>query len=116
MPYQVAKDIMAYCTSCKRNLIHIIVALDGEKIARVLCRSCKKEHAYKPPKGVKETLTKKRTPKAPPRKKVEDALKKWQAAMEKCNGLPGKVYFLTGIFDAGDKIDHGTLVWGLSTS
>ena len=113
MAHQVAKDIMAYCTSCKRNLIHIIVALDGEKIARVLCRSCKKEHAYKPPKNVKEAQPKKRTPKAPPRKKAEDALKKWQTALEKCNGLPGKVYSLTGIFDAGDKIDHGTFGMGI---
>jgi hypothetical protein len=113
MPYQVAKDVISYCTSCKRNLVHVIVALNGEKIARVLCRSCKKEHAYHPSKGVKEASTKKRTSKTSPVKKAEKTLKAWQTALEKCNSLPGKVYSLTGLFDDGDKIDHGTFGMGV---
>ena len=113
MPYQVAKDVISYCTSCKRNLVHVIVALNGEKIARVLCRSCKKEHAYHPSKGDKEASTKKRSSKASPVKKTDKALKAWQTAMEKCNSLPGKAYSLTGTFGAEDKIDHGTFGMGV---
>lgn len=113
MPYQVAKDIIAYCTSCKRNLVHVIVALNGERIARVLCRSCKKEHAYHPSKGVKEISAKKRITKAPPAKKAEKRLRAWQTAMEKYNGIAGKVYSLKGTFDAGDKIDHNTFGMGV---
>ena len=113
MPYQVAKDIMAYCTSCKRDLVHVIVAVDGDKIARVLCRSGKKEHAYHPIKGVKEAAKKKRNSKATPAKKAEKTLRAWQTALEKCNGQSGKAYSLTGSFDEGDKIDHSTFGLGI---
>ena len=113
MPYQVAKDIMAYCTSCKRDLVHVIVAVDGDKIARVLCRSCKKEHAYHPIKGVKEAPKEKKISKAAAVKKAEKTLRAWQTALEKCNSQPGKVYSFTGAFDAGDKIDHSTFGLGI---
>jgi hypothetical protein len=33
MGNQVAKDVVAYCTSCKMGLIHSIVTVDGEKRA-----------------------------------------------------------------------------------
>ena len=32
MGNQVAKDVVAYCTSCKMGLIHSIVTVDGEKV------------------------------------------------------------------------------------
>ena len=46
-----ASEILAYCGNCKMDLSAIIVAKVGAKIAKVQCKTCKKERAYKPPKG-----------------------------------------------------------------
>ncbi|MBW1799769.1 MAG: hypothetical protein JRJ85_03470, partial [Deltaproteobacteria bacterium] len=59
MTNKVSEDIVAYCTSCKMDLAHVIVALDGEKVKKVLCKTCNKEHVYKAP----------REGKVPPKKK-----------------------------------------------
>lgn len=55
----VGKETLAYCTSCKMDLNHVIVAMKGDRIAKVQCLTCKKEHAYKAAKGVTEPTAKK---------------------------------------------------------
>lgn len=115
MSYQVAKDIMAYCTSCRRNLVHIIVAVDGEKIARVQCRSCKKEHAYHPPKGAAKSTSRKKAAKTPARKKPDAGPGKWEKVMEKHQGLPSRPYSMAGTFEIEDKLDHSTFGMGVVT-
>src|ERR1700747_3688973 len=50
----VGKEALAYCTSWKMDLNHIVVAMKGDRIAKVQCLTCKKEHVYKAPKGVTE--------------------------------------------------------------
>lgn len=47
-------EILAYCGSCKMDLMATVVAKVGGKIAKVLCNTCKKERAFKPAKGVTE--------------------------------------------------------------
>lgn len=105
MGYQVAKDIVAYCTSCRMNLVHLIVAMDSDKVVRVLCKTCKREHTYHPPKGMLESMRKKTSPNSPAKKKVEGP-GDWELAMEQYNDMPAKRYTLEGLFQEGDKIDH----------
>ncbi len=50
----VGKEAIAYCTSCKMDLNHTIVAMHGDRIIKVQCRTCRKDHAYKAPKGIKD--------------------------------------------------------------
>lgn len=54
-----ASEVLAYCGACKMDLAAIIIAKVASKIAKVQCKTCKKEHAFKAPKGVSEpgTLT-----------------------------------------------------------
>ena len=47
-------EILAYCGSCKMDLAAAIVAKVGSKIVKVQCKTCKKERAYKAPKGITE--------------------------------------------------------------
>lgn len=47
-------EVLAYCGNCKMDLAAIVVAKVGNDIAKVQCKTCKKERAYKPPKGVKD--------------------------------------------------------------
>ncbi|MCB9701806.1 MAG: hypothetical protein H6711_07940 [Myxococcales bacterium] len=57
MPYQVGQDIDAWCTRCRLDTTHVIVAMasDGTKPKRVECTSCHGQHNYRPPKTAKAT-------------------------------------------------------------
>ena len=50
----VGKDTVCYCTRCKMDLGHMIMSMVGSVPARVMCRTCKSEHNFKPKRGVKE--------------------------------------------------------------
>ena len=39
--------VATYCTKCKLDLGHTIMAMVGEKIVRVKCRTCGSEHNYR---------------------------------------------------------------------
>jgi hypothetical protein len=45
--FRVAGEVDAFCTRCKLNLAHTIVAMVGSKIARVRCNTCGGEHAFR---------------------------------------------------------------------
>jgi hypothetical protein len=113
MGEQVAKDIISYCTRCKMDLVHLIVAMDGEKIKRVLCKTCNKEHAYRLPKEGKGSPAKKRTTRAARSKKITDPAIEWEKALEVSKDIPAKCYTFDGSFEAGDRVDHGTFGLGL---
>ena len=47
-----------YCTRCKRSTDHSIVAVVGEEVQKVLCRTCNTEHKYRHNESGKKELTK----------------------------------------------------------
>lgn len=113
----VAKESLAYCTSCKMDLNHVIVAMKGDRIAKVQCLTCKKEHVYKAPKGVT-------TPSAAPKtkKKKEESGEaasstsievEWEKLMSTHKAAPVKPYTAKGLFLLGDKISHPTFGEGI---
>jgi hypothetical protein len=51
---ETGSEVLAYCGNCKMDLAAIVVAKVGDDIAKVQCKTCKKERAYKRPKGVKD--------------------------------------------------------------
>ena len=114
MSKQVSEDIVAYCTSCKLDLAHVIVALDGEKVKKVLCKTCNKEHVYKAPKEGKVPSKKKKTT-ANSKKKTISPLEEWERAMEQAKDAPIRVYAQDGSFAEGEKVDHSTFGLGLIT-
>lgn len=108
----VAKEVLAYCTSCKMDLGHIVVAMQGDRIAKVQCKTCKKEHVYKAPKGVTEPTAapakKSRAKKAsgdsaPESNPIE---LEWEKLMATHKNAPLKQYTTKGVFLLGDKINH----------
>lgn len=48
MTAAVGADIESLCSKCG-DVWHVVVAKVGDKIARVLCKQCGKEHRHKPP-------------------------------------------------------------------
>jgi hypothetical protein len=51
MKTSAGSEIDAWCTSCRMNLNHRIVAMVGSTVKRVLCLTCNKQHNYRAPKG-----------------------------------------------------------------
>jgi hypothetical protein len=70
---EAATEVLAYCGSCKMDLAATVVAKVGAKIAKVQCKTCKKEHAYKAAKGVTEPGAEGAAPKKRASKKASAA-------------------------------------------
>jgi hypothetical protein len=45
--YRVGGDVDAFCTRCKMDLGHTVLAMVGNKPARVRCNTCQGEHAFR---------------------------------------------------------------------
>ena len=114
MVNQVSEDIVAYCTSCKLDLAHVIVALDGKKVKKVLCKTCNKEHVYKAPKKGKAPPKKRKTT-AKAKKITISPLEEWETAMGQAKDAPIIVYAQDGSFKEGEKLDHSSFGKGLIT-
>ncbi len=106
----VAQETLSYCTSCKIDLAHTIVSMKGDQIAKVECKTCKKTHAYKVPKGVTEAAPKKK--RVSKKKADSEALTastieaEWEKLMNAHRDAPFKPYGLKAKFALGDKIKH----------
>ncbi len=100
-------NIASYCTKCKLVLDHSIIAMDGETIAKVKCRTCGSAHKYRSAADIK-------TPRASRKKEV--AVKTAEALWESClNEAKGKerMYDMTGKYRIGDIVVHTTFGKGV---
>src|SRR5882762_8316192 len=77
----VGKETLSYCTSCKMDLNHIIVAMKGDRIAKVQCLTCKKEHNYRIPKGISEPARKKKKAEAAAAEAATSIEAEWEKLM-----------------------------------
>ncbi len=55
---RLGDDIDDHCSRCKRTMTHSIVAMVGEEVSRVRCRTCSNEHAYRKNRTGKKEMTK----------------------------------------------------------
>jgi hypothetical protein len=116
----VGKEALAYCTSCKMDLNHIIAAMKGDRIAKVQCLTCKKDHVYKAPKGVTEpgkaaakTARAKKKAAAAQEEAAHSIEVEWQKLMLAHKDAPTKGYTTKSNFGLGDKINHPTFGEGI---
>lgn len=106
---EVGSEVLSYCTSCKMDLNHVVVAMQGDRLARVQCRTCKKEHAFKAPKGATTPGAK---PKRASKKKdtaadlVHSIEAEWEKLMAAHREAPIKSYSMKSKFMLGDKLRH----------
>lgn len=102
----VGKDVLSYCSKCKLNLGHTIVAMkDAKHIAKVKCNTCGNIQAFKDPSvssKQNKTRTKKTTMKPSKIISVSDL---W---MEKMSSTKKKStpYAMDQKFVPGDILDH----------
>jgi hypothetical protein len=104
----VATETLSYCTSCKMDLNHVVVAMKGDKIAKVQCLTCKKEHLYRAPKGASEPIAKtSRSKKADDSESGHHPIElEWEKLMASHKDVPSKSYSPKSQFLLGDRINH----------
>jgi hypothetical protein len=112
----VGKEIVSYCTKCKMDLGHTIMAMKGANPARVMCRTCKSEHNFKVKKGIKDPNAVK-VAKVPKEKKekVDKAVPVELEWMKQINGSTKSLrhYAANEAFHFGDKVSHPSFGEGI---
>ena len=117
-------EVDAYCTSCRTDKVHRVIALVGNTPKRVECLSCKGHHLYRPTqeqkdaaaahkrasKGEKGTAAARpsRSSLAPTRaqKREEDLVASWEKAIAGKPFDQFKPYRIDKAFSKGDLIRH----------
>lgn len=78
-------EVDSYCTKCKLDLNHRIISMDGDKVFKVECLTCRGHHKYRRPKSAeppKKRVTKRATEGKVAKPKAIDQLKKaWEQAI-----------------------------------
>lgn len=58
MTANAGKEVDAWCTKCRMDLNHRVVAAVAGTPKRVECLTCHTQHNYRPPKGAKDPIPK----------------------------------------------------------
>lgn len=119
----VGKEVLSYCTSCKMDLNHVIIAMEESKIAKVQCLTCKKEHLFREPKGSKSASAKKRKKSTDSSQEGEASVSsessahsielEWQRLMELHQASAVKPYTMKAQFQLGDRLNHSSFGEGI---
>jgi hypothetical protein len=114
----VASEVLAYCGSCKMDLNAVVVAMKGDRVAKVQCLTCKKERVYKAPKGIDTPTATPAAKKRASKKKEEEQTAtsieaEWEKLMSTHKDTPSKSYSTQGQFILGDKIKHASFGDGI---
>ncbi|MBE9535555.1 MAG: hypothetical protein IMF07_00105 [Proteobacteria bacterium] len=98
------ENTVCYCTKCKMDLSHTIVAMIEDKIVRVKCRTCGSEHNYRD-RTKKRATIKKGTSTAKRATPVKSPERRWEEAVFKAKGqdIP---YEMSGSYNKGDIVLH----------
>lgn len=111
-PLTAGSEIDSWCTRCKMDLGHRIVAMVAQAPKRVVCMTCGSEHNYRAPKATaalprapRHVATKQSAEaaaKKPPR--VTNARAQWEQQVR--SGRPIRRYSITDRFAIGDLVTH----------
>lgn len=58
---KIGTQIEAFCTKCKEDTIHVITAMDGSLVSKVMCERCNSYHKYKSAQSSQAAGTKTKT-------------------------------------------------------
>ena len=108
--HRVGGDIDAFCTRCKMELGHTILAMVGKRPVRVRCNTCGGEHNYRSSSA------------APPRKgswvpaserASRTAVTSWEALLREKDVSRARRYSVKERFQADDILEHPVFGIGL---
>jgi hypothetical protein len=113
---EVGGEIEAYCTKCKTDTRHVIVALDGGEVKRVECMSCGGQHNYRKPKSAVAAPKTKKKATGERKSKAHHAVvlvdePTWIASLKAAAGSV-RDYKQDGVFENGQVIAHAKFGMG----
>jgi len=124
MAQMVGGEIDAYCTKCKRDNVHAIVALVDGEAARVQCKSCNTQHNFRAPRaGAAPRVARAATravgsaPARPRRSTPEphNPSREWRKAMDGRDAAGARAYSMAEGYNSGDLLRHPKFGTGLVT-
>jgi hypothetical protein len=114
---EAGSEIDSRCLKCKDVTNHTIIAMDGDKVAKVECNVCEGRHIYRPVKPQTLAAEKRKIARAATIEKAR--IKKAEADYDKLiasrKTTRAKSYSMDGIFKTGELLDHPIFGLGVIT-
>jgi hypothetical protein len=101
--HSAGDNIAAYCTKCRLELDHVIVAMNGETIAKVKCKTCGSAHKYRT--GREDAVKKPARAAVKKEESAKTAELLWESCLADAKGKE-QVYALNKKYCVGDVVDH----------
>lgn len=108
--YKIADEVVCYCSKCKLELNARIVRVEAESPKRVLCLTCKMEHAYRKSAPVKAGEGKVRKTRVSLPKVDQEA--EWRSKLDQSKKTP-KAYAMDKAYLLDDRVEHQLFGVGL---
>ena len=115
----VGEEIICFCSSCKLELRHVIVAHksgNSGAISKVRCNTCRKIHAYRGKPSEKTATLTKREVKAREKPQIIPLEVEWREQLRSAEGKASLKYAPTLEFKVGDVVDHPNFGCGIVRS
>ncbi len=113
----VGQEIVCFCSTCKIDLRHVIVAHksgNSGPIAKVKCNTCGKIHAHRANPGERATIAAKRANRPAREKAVVIPIEvEWREQLSARENSKAIDYAPSGDFKVGDVVDHPTFGQGV---
>ncbi len=105
----VGQEIIAYCSSCKLDLRHVIVAHkagNSGAVAKLRCNTCSKIHTPRINPEARSASAGAKTRAPTEKKRVIPLEVEWREQLSKLQGKPSLPYVPQRDFKVDDVIDH----------
>ena len=104
-------DIDSYCGKCGMELAHVIIAMEGARVARVECKTCHSTHAHR---SIDVTSRRAPTPRKPTRTRLGTSA--FDRVMEGKDASRPTPYQATRAFTVGEVLAHPSFGTGCVTA
>jgi hypothetical protein len=100
--YLAGDNIASWCTKCKLALDHTIIAMDGEQVLKVKCRTCGSAHKFRNPADPPKTRARRG---ASADGAAAAGGSRWEVALKESSGR-SHPYTMDGKYRVGDLVLH----------
>lgn len=115
MAVKAGGEVDSWCTKCRMDLLHRVVAMVGGKPKRVECQTCHSQHNYRAPKnapaaasGKKSATTKARSAKSASTPKPSRIQHDWEVHLAGKEQGAFRAYSINSRFERDELIRHKT--------
>jgi hypothetical protein len=120
--YRAGEEIDAKCLpACGKDLVlaHTVVAMVGDRVARVKCNTCTKEHSFQPPPSASEATANKRKAAKKAKKSAQAATElaalDYDRLLKTVDLTSAKKYSPKSQLDVREVVEHATFGLGVVT-